>query len=69
MSVSAYASHTVTTVLHNFALRTELLHAEQIRYVHCGLVGVRRNLRGVKVVKYYSTLSPSVFNASFNGFL
>ena len=46
------ASHAVTAVVHTFALHTELLKADQLRYVYCGLVRVLFILSGLRIVKY-----------------
>ena len=53
---SLNASHAVTAIFHTFALRTELFHADQIRYVYCCLFRLPRILRGLKVVKYVQNL-------------
>jgi len=38
--------------LSTLALRTKLLHADQIRYMYCFLVGVPRISRSLKIVKF-----------------
>jgi len=51
-SASAYRIAHSQLNLPTFALRTKLLHADQIRYVYCSPVEVPRILRGLKIVKY-----------------
>jgi len=50
------ASHALSTVFRIFALRTELLNADEIRYVQCGFFRVLRILRSLKIVKYLQHL-------------
>ena len=46
------ASHALSTVFCIFALWTELLNADEIRYVQCGFVRVLRSLRCLEIIKY-----------------
>ena len=51
------ASHALSTVFRIFALRTELLNADEIRYVQCGFFRVLRILRSLKIVKHVQHLA------------